>query len=398
MQFRSLLSFSLLSAILTLAACSGGGGSVSSPGTGTALTESIDTQRSVGGSTLSAAGSAVDYNQLSGPQSAAVLGVQDATTIAAAAPANGPMIPGPTPPLGNGTCFNGVEFTYSSTSTTITEKIEFFYDAACTEPYRLENLTVTPPPHGAAGSGSSSGTVQVWSQAGASVDYQTFSQTFMVNANGLVTEISQMRTDAMSSSSPPTSQYGETCLVGPLATEAIDCGTGNALTDTTANEALGFVQTTTGQFLLTPVPSPAPTAVPVATAGAPIYRGNPSLLSLTINGTGYTGAIGSLTLSAGTAPAWKISGGTKVVTLTGTASIGFGFSTVMSSVNLTLVDSADGLTATLTSAHGPGLTGTVTNTASGATVATIAVDLSGTGTIKYSDGSTEKVQDWIIIG
>lgn len=398
MQFRSLLSFSLLSAILTLAACSGGGGSVSSPGTGTALTESIETQRSVGGSTLSAAGSAVDYNQLSGPQSAAVLGVQDATTIAAAAPANGPMIPGPTPPLGNGTCFNGVEFTYSSTSTTITEKIEFFYDAACTEPYRLENLTITPPPHGTAGSGSSSGTVQVWSQAGASVDYQTFSQTFTVNANGLVTEISQMRTDAMSSSSPPTSQYGETCLVGPLATEAIDCGTGNALTDTTANEALGFVQTTTGQFLLTPVPSPAPTAVPVATAGAPIYRGNPSLLSLTINGTGYTGAVGSLTLSAGTAPAWKISGGTKVVTLTGTASIGFGFSTVMSSVNLTLVDSADGLTATLTSAHGPGLTGTVTNTASGATVATIAVDLSGTGKITYSNGTTEKVQDWIIIG
>jgi hypothetical protein len=389
---------------MTLAACSGGGGSFSAPstggsgsGTGAAGTESVATQRSVGGSTLAVAGSAVDYNQLSGPESATVLSLQDATTIAAAAPSNGPMIPGPTP-IGNGTCNNGVEFTYSSTNGTITEKIEFFYNAACTQPYRLENLTITPPPHGAAGTGSSSGTIQVWSQAGASVDYQTFSQTFTVNTNGLVTEISQTRTDALSSSSPPTSQFGETCLVGPLATTAIDCGTGNAITDTTANEALGFVETTTGQFLLTPGPSPAPSAVPVVTPGAPIYRGNPSSLTLTVNGTGYTGAIGSLTLSAGTAPAWNISGGTKVVTLSGSATIGFGFSSVMSSVNLTLVDSADGLTATLTSAHGPGLTGTVTNTSSGATVATITVDLSGTGTIKYSDGSTEKVQDWIIIG
>jgi hypothetical protein len=402
MQFRRLLSCGLFSTIVALTACSGGGGSSSSPGAGgsgggsTIGTQSIDTQRSLSGSALSVAGSSVDYNQLSGPQSATVLGIQDATTIAASATAGGTLIPGPTP-VGNGTCFNGVEFTYSSTSGTITEKIEQFYDAACTKPYRLENLTITPSPRGAAGAGSSSGTVQVFDQSGNTVDYQTFSQTFTVNANGLVTKISQTRTDAASATSPPTSQYGSTCLVGPLATTAIDCGTGNALTDTTANEALGFVQTTTGQFLLTPVASPAPTAVPLATAGAPIYRGNPSSLSLTINGSGYTGAIGALTLSAGTAPAWTIAGGTKVVTLSGTATIGFGFSSVMSSVDLTLVDSADGLTATLTSLRGPGLTGTVTNS-SGATVATIAIDLSGTGKITYSNGTTEQVKDWIILG
>jgi hypothetical protein len=386
MRFRRLLSFSLLSAVVMLSACSGGGG-FSSPGSGgsgsgsnATGTQSIDTQRSVSGSALSVAGASVDYNQLSGPESATVLGIQDATTIAAAAPATGPMIAGPTPPIGNGTCFNGVEFTYSSTSGTIAERIEFFYDA-----------------HGAAGTGTASGTIQVWDQSGNSVDYQTFSQTFTVNANGLVIEISQTRTDAASSTSLPTSQYGSTCLVGPLATTAIDCGTGNALTDTPANEALGFVQTSIGQFILAPTPSPAPTAVPLATPGAPIYRGNPSTLKLTINGSGYTGALGSLMLSPGTAPAWTIGGGTKVVTLSGTATIAFGFASVMSSVDLTLVDSADGLTATLTSSHGPGLTGSVTN-ASGATVATIAVDFSGTGAITYSNGSTEKVKDWIILG
>jgi hypothetical protein len=466
MQFRRLL-FSLISAAFILSACSGGG-SASSPGfqssprasaAPTAGTQSIDTQRSLSGSVLAVAGSSVDYNQLSGPQSPTVLSLQDATTLAAAAPANGPMIPGPTPPIivnGNGTCYNGVEFTYSSTSTSITETIEFFYDLACTQPYRLENLTITPPLHGGAGTGGSSGTIQVWSQSGASVDYQTFSQTFTVNAGGLVTQISQTRTDAASSSSPPTSQYGETCLVGaltPLAAMPIDCGTGNALTDTTASEALGFVQTTTGQFILAPPPSPAPLPLPaplpsplptvvpvvyngvaaapgssgstgssgggssgsgtaycgatvssngavtsVAVPATPIYCGSLSSLSLTVNGTGYTGAIGSLALSPGTAPAWTIGGGTKVVTLSGTATIGFGFSSVMSSVNLTLVDSADGLTVTLTSAHGPGLTGTVTNTSSGAVVATIVVDLSGTGMITYSNGSTEQVRDWIIVG
>jgi len=403
MRQRRFLLLGLVSAVLVLTACGGGGGSSSpgSSGTGGGSggngTQSIDTQRAVSGSALSVAGASVDYNQIGGPQSATLLGIQDAAALAAAAPAGGPLIPVPGP-TGNGSCNNGVEFTFSSTSGTITERIEFFYDAACTKPYRLQTVTITPPPKGAAGTGTSSGTTQVWDQNGNSVSYQTFTQTFTVNANGMVTQISQMATKSVSPSSPPTSQFGSTCLVGPTATTAIDCGTGNTLTDTSANEALGFAETTLGSFVVVdPLPSPAPSATPKPTAGAPIYRGAPSALVLTIAGTGYTGAIGSLSLSAATAPAWKIAGGTQVVTLTGTATIGFGYSSVMSNADLTLVDSADGLTATLTSSHGPGLTGTVTN-ASGATVATIAVDFSGTGKVSFSNGTTEAVKDWVIIG
>ena len=47
-------------------------------------------------------------------------------------------------------------------------------------------------------------------------------------------------------------------------------------------------------------------------------------MQLQINGIGYSGALGALTLAAGTPPAWTITGGTATATLTGTATIGFG--------------------------------------------------------------------------
>jgi len=402
MRRRHFLPLGLASAVFVLTACGGGGGDSSAPGpsatgngSGTTGTQSIDTQRALSSSALSVAGSSVDVNQLAAPQSATLLGIQDATAFAVTAATAGPLVPIPGP-SGNGACNNGVEFTYSSANGTITERIEFFYDAPCSKPYRLQTLTIAPPPHGAAGTGTSTGTTQVWDQSGNSVSYQTFTQTFTVGPNGMVTQISQLTTKSASPTSPPTAQIGSTCSVGPAATTAIDCGTGNTLTNASANEMLGFVETTFGSFAAGSPPSPSPAAATGA-AGSPAYRGAPSALTLSINGTGYTGALGALTLSTATAPAWKITGGTKAVTLTGNATIGFGFSSVISSADLTLVDIADGLTATLTTSHGPGLTGAVTN-AAGATVATIAVDLSGTGKITYSNGTVDRVQDWVILG
>jgi hypothetical protein len=69
----------------------------------------------------------------------------------------------------------------------------------------------------------------------------------------------------------------------------------------------------------------------------------------------------------------------------------------MTSINLTLLDTADGLTVALTSSGFGQLTGAVTETATGASVATMSLNFSGTGTITYSNGSVEQVQNWIIV-
>jgi len=69
----------------------------------------------------------------------------------------------------------------------------------------------------------------------------------------------------------------------------------------------------------------------------------------------------------------------------------------MTSINLTLNDTADGLTVVITSA-GPGqLTGAVTTTATGAPVATMSLDFSGSGTITYTNGTVDQVKDWVIV-
>ena len=119
-------------------------------------------------------------------------------------------------------------------------------------------------------------------------------------------------------------------------------------------------------------------------------------MQLTIAGTGYTGATQSMSISPATAPSWMVSGGSQVTTLSGTATIGFGGSGMISNANITLVDSSDGLTITLTSISRGGLSGTVTNSAD-QTVASVTVDANGDGTIDYTSGATAQIRDWVIL-
>ena len=69
----------------------------------------------------------------------------------------------------------------------------------------------------------------------------------------------------------------------------------------------------------------------------------------------------------------------------------------MTSLDLTLNDTADGLTVAITSAGSGKLTGAVTETATGQAVATMTLDFSGTGTITYTSGEVDQVRDWIIV-
>ena len=146
---------------------------------------------------------------------------------------------------------------------------------------------------------------------------------------------------------------------------------------------VGFAQTDVGQYI-------------TQNSGHSNGWGDgPSGLQIQINGAGFAGSNGALSIFADTPPAWLISGGTQVDTLTGTATIGFGgfshfgnswhdnavrkplCSGAMSSLSLTLTDSANGLTVTLTSNSRGQLSGTVKQTSTGQTVATMTLDFTG---------------------
>ncbi len=372
----------LITAVL-LAAC-GGGGASSTPSMsggmgGSSAATSVATQRNVAGSALASVSDGVDFDEWGPSGGISSLALQDAVSVESVH----------TQSTG-GTCQNGVEFSQSSTGEgQVTQTIEIFYDQSCTEPFKLITQTITFSSSG----GSVQGSEEVWDQAGSVVAYKTYSLAFTLSS-GHVTSIVAQKSVAPAPSASPLFQVGESCVFG--TSNPIDCGAGNVLTisqpsasPSPLDESIGFAGTATGTFV---TPSPSPSATPPS-------WGQPNELQIDLNGTGYTGAVGALTLASSTLPAWTISGGTQVLTLTGTVTLGFGGPEwgggAMSSISLD--ESALGLTVTLTSSKGGKLSGNVTN-ASGTVVATMSLDYSGTGTITYSNGTTAQVIDWIILG
>ncbi len=310
-----------------------------------------------------------------------------------------------------------MEFSQSGSNGNYTQTIEFFYDSACTQPRKLITLNITF----SSGTGTFTGTEELWDTSGNVVDYKTDTGTFTFSGQQ-VTEVSVQRTVAAAPSATPFAENGFTCVFN--SGEAIDCGNGIVATINDAQldphiyqnmgpspspspsasptsptpsptpYEIGFTGTVTGTQT-TPSPSPSPSSSPTTSS---IGGWNPQSfqLQVTVSGAGYTGATQSMTIAPATAPAWAMTGGTQVTTLSGTATIGFGQSAMMSTANITLTDSADGLTITLSSIGRGGLSGNVTNS-SGQTVATVTVDANGDGVINYTTGATAQIRDWVIL-
>jgi hypothetical protein len=364
---------------------------------------SQSTQRSVAGAALSVINEMVNANQLgvSGSAAAPSVGVvlgalTSAAGVQPAVPAGGslqaPLQPGPIPrgswipvtaPAASATCNNGVIFSASTATGVTTESIEFFFNASCTLPHRLETLAITPP-SSSSDIGTAKGSVEVWDQAGGVIGYQTIALNFVWTSNG-ISEVSQLLTEASSPTSAPFAQQGNTCLFHTAY--AVDCGQANAFNVASLNDSLGFTLTALGQSM----------PLSGGFGDGAWLGGSLAAEQITVAGSGYTGATGALTLQPASAPpAWVISGGTPAVALTGTVTVGFGYGDAVSAVNLKLTDAADGLTATLVSSTSGRLIGTVTN-ASGQIVATITLDRSGTGQISFTNGTIGQIQDWIIL-
>jgi hypothetical protein len=417
---RPIRSFLALCAIAVVAACSGGGGggstmpssgngSGSSGSSAPSASTTAMKEQSVANSALSVSGNSLDVDQFGATGSVGIQAIQRAL-----ASRNGAVPATATP-----TCQNGVEFSQSSSgSGNYTQTIEFFYDSACTQPRKEITLNITF----SSGTGTFTGTEELWDMSGNVVDYKTDTGTFTFSGQQ-VTEVSVQRTVAAAPSATPFAENGFTCVFN--SGQAIDCGDGIVATinnpqldphiyqnmgpspspSASASAAasptpsptpfeIGFAGTVTGTQS-TPSPSPSASSMPTMSPNNG-WNPQPFQLQVTVNGTGYTGATQSMTIAPATAPAWTITGGTQVTTLSGTATIGFGPSAMMSTANITLTDSADGLTITLTSIGHGGLSGNVTNS-SGATVATVTVDANGDGVINYTSGATAQIRDWVIL-
>ncbi len=371
-------------------------------------------QRTLAGAALNVAGSTVNLNEFGSNDSRTVQMLRHGRTIAHK------RTPHTTAPP----CNRGVEYSYSSTGFgQVTESLEFFYDSQCTMPADLYTLNAN---YASAG-GTAESTETRWDRSADITSFQMFAISFATVGTGALTNIVVQKTNNQG-----TNLYssGFTCLF--LPGNAVDCG--SAVISTMGSDSyarmhpstvttptpsatpstpptpgeVGFAQTALGQFI-------APSAT--RRSNDPGWNDGASGLQLQINGAGFAGPNGSLSILADTPPAWLISGGTQVDTLTGTATIGFGgyqhghggwldgrsrksngfCPGAMSSIALTLIDSADGLTVSLTSNDSGQLTGSVTQTATGQTVATMTLDFSGSGIISYDSGAVEQVQDWVII-
>jgi len=399
-------------------------------------------QRSLAGAALSVAGAGIDLDQFGSADGLLSQLLHFGRGVAHTQQRSPRAIAPP--------CNNGVEYTWSSTGQgQVSQVIDFFYDSACTEPFNFVTLNATFTSAG----GNAQGTQETWDINGNVVGFQSYTATFTAGINGGIGEIVVNKSSAPAPSAPPFSQSGFTCLFN--TGNAVDCGSGtvtNVALASPAPEEVGFQQTVVGTFV-TPSPGPSgqPSAQPSGSPSAepsespsaepsgspepssspwasPNHHGGPSGggwhggpigLQLQINGAGSSGTLGALTLASGTPPAWTITGGTQDGTLTGTATIGFGGFDhhgggwhndrhrgpgggdpgpgAMTSIDLTLNDTADGLTVAITSASFGKLTGAVTDTATGRAVATMSLDFSGTGTITYTSGEVDQVQDWTIV-
>lgn len=245
-----------------------------------------------------------------------------------------------------------------------------FYDSACTQLDQDIYLDVVATN---STTGTATGTDTQYTQSGTPFAYNTIAMSLTgigTASAGISIEI----TDAATATSPQLGVVGVAC---GIATGASACGFGAVAHDQAANSDVGMTIADN---------------VSVAT-------GQGGLIDVTLTGSGaaYSGALNALSLTAGTFPAWAVSGGSAVDSTTVSGQLAFTPALQFASGTLTLTDSSDLGSASFTIATTGG-NGSITDTATGKVVATFSVDATGTGTITYSNGTTGTISNWVLLG
>lgn len=266
-------------------------------------------------------------------------------------------------------CSNGViTSTTQTSSTTATVVVDTYYDPSCVTLW--EDLTWNVTLSGTTLAGPFS--FDTYAQSGAQLAYA--SGTLSVTMNSALTTATamsiQMNDIASSPTAPSQGQLGLACGL----TSSLNCG--YAIVANVANSGEQGVNMTLGA-----------TETP-GTSGS--YT-----VTLNLNAQSYTGGAGSMSIAQAAFPAWSISGGTLANSLAGSMTVGYAANGSPTSLSASFTDPVYATTVSL-SATTSGISGTITKGTT--SFATFSVDMNGNGTISYSDNTTGKIEDWMIVG
>ena len=264
-------------------------------------------------------------------------------------------------------CKNGVEQTFVLTPDGVFATIDVFYDPGCTKKfvasklnaiYDLANSTV-----------ALTGTMTTYDTGGRPVAYGAINGTSKVKGAQSTTVITGTLTGTPAG--PQLLTFGLTCNLSQT-THGGSCGFGAI--NNLAPASIGSLGVTSqiDDFV-----------------GSGHGSGTVAL-------TGLSGKPGSLKLTQGSGLSWVVSGGRKVVDLTGTFEENVNDNTYAVDVNLMMKDhliDAD-VTQTL---DGDGMTGTVFQTSINRAAASYRTTPFGSGTIVYSDKSHGNIVFFIVV-
>ncbi|HUO28864.1 MAG TPA: hypothetical protein VMU80_06595 [Bryobacteraceae bacterium] len=247
--------------------------------------------------------------------------------------------------------------------------VAVYYDSQCTEHY-----VVTNPGTTVTGSGNSllvTETATYYAPKGATLGTLTLNETAQYNSNNTWNLYGLgIFTPAAGAETPV--QLGLWCS---LSETQDACAGGIAQNFPALGIAIGGV---------------TPLTLAISTVNAPV--------TFTGGGTAVTGPIGSLTLTNPSATSLVIQGGTPYSTITANGSAAAFVLFPPTPTSWTLADAAHDQQFQISVADNTtrNLTMTIVQTSSGITLATGAVDQSGTGTITYSDGISVAITNWTL--
>jgi len=256
-----------------------------------------------------------------------------------------------------------------------------YYGSDCTHPYLVANLT------GSLGTSSGyqiniSETATYYGLNGTSIGTLTLNETALdsgtVTVNGL-----GIFTPARGAQTPV--QLGLYCQFASTTATGAQCAGGIAQDFPALGLAIGAVTPLT-------LTLSGPTSL-LQLGGAP-----PGAVTFTGGGTAVSGPIGSLTLTNPEPASLAIQGGTRDASTTASGSAAAFALFPPTPTFWMLTDSAHDqqLQISVASNTARNLTLTITQTTTGATLATGALDQSGSGTITYSDGSVAVIPNWTL--
>jgi hypothetical protein len=360
-----------LCVVLTAAGCGGGGGGSSpAPSGGTvavatappaSLAQNTALQRSLVQEALTSTNSSANLGTSTGSSASATLALarramsvrRSAQTVAA--------------------CSNGQTSTITAGATSTTENLAIsqYYDVGCTELWWTGTFVVTLTSNT---SFTAVGSYTYYTTAG--VVYESANPVTLAFGEATASTPAYTSTSATIANSVGGSPIGSIGVGCTVATASDSCAFGST-------EHLPAQSIDDGQL------------VSVTASEATTATGD----TVTVSGSGsaYTAALNALSLAPQGTAGWTITGAAAALSIGLTGSVSYSTLGVLTGISLAVTDSADAASVAVSYNSATQLiTGTVTQTSTGSTVATFSVSPLGSGTISYGNGSTGTIVDWIV--